>query len=198
MDQKTALEELQYIRKIIEETRKSVVYNGKDYIFWGILVIVGMLTTYIFHITGLYFNYVWIWAVLIPVGWLYSIFNRKSMKEKHPSTYSGKLIGYVWGGAGVAMTIIGFVGPVFGTIQAMAISPLACIIMGSAYFVTGRIVESKWLSNLSIGWWIGGIILFYVTTIESFLIMALLMLFFQTIPGIFLYRKYKQDLTVKP
>ena len=198
MDEKTALEELKFIRNIIEETRKSVIYNGKDYIFWGVLVIVGMLSTYIFHVTRLHFNSIWIWAVLIPVGWFFSIFNRRRMKEKHPATYSGKLIGYVWGGAGVAMTIIGFVGPMFGTINGMAIPPLACIIMGSAYFVTGKIVESKWLSNLSFGWWIGGIVLFYVTTIESFLIMSFLMLFFQTIPGIIIYRKYKQDKAVKP
>jgi hypothetical protein len=157
-----------------------------------------MLSTYIFHVTGLFFNYFWIWVVLIPIGWAYSLYNRKKLKEKHPSTYAGKLIGAVWGAAGVAMTIIGFIGPAFRIINPMAISPLACIIVGSAYFVSGKIVEAKWLSNLSYGWWIGGVILFYVTTIESFLIMALLMLFFQTIPGIIIYRKYKQVETVKP
>jgi len=198
MDEKTALEELQFIRRIIEDTKKSVVYNGKDYIFWGILVIAGMLSTYIFHITGIYFNYIWIWAVLIPIGWVYSIYNGRKLKEKHPSTYAGRLIGYVWGAAGIAGTIIVFIAPIFGNVKPMAISPLTCIIVGSAYFVTGKIVESKWLSNLSFGWWIGGIILFYVTSMESFLIMAAVMLFFQTIPGIIMYRKYKQEAAAKP
>ena len=197
MDEKTALEELQFIRKIIEDTRRTVVYNGKDYIFWGILVIVGMMATYIFHITQMYFNYVWVWVVLIPIGWSYSIYNRSKLKEKHPKTYSGQLIGYVWGAAGVAMTLIGFIGPMFGNIKPMAISPLACIIVGSAYFVTGKIVEYKWMSNLSYGWWIGAIILFYVSSAESFLIMSLLMLFFQTIPGIIIYRKYKKEIAVQ-
>ena len=49
MDEKTALEELQFIRKVIDEGKKSVVYNGKDYIFWGLIVIVGMMATFIFH-----------------------------------------------------------------------------------------------------------------------------------------------------
>jgi len=197
MDEKTALEELQYIRQIIEETKKAVIYNGKDYIFWSVLVIIGMLSTYIFHMSGLHFNYFWIWVVLIPIGWVYSIRNRIKLREKHPSTYSGKLIGAVWIAAGIAMTIVGFIGPMMGTINPMAISPIACIIMGSAYFVSGKIVEVKWLGNLSFGWWIGGILLLFVTSIHSFLIMALLMLFFQTLPGIIIYRKYKKNMAVK-
>jgi hypothetical protein len=96
------------------------------------------------------------------------------------------------------MTIIGFLGTYIGAVKPMSISPLACILMGSAYLVSGKIVESKWLGNLSYAWWIGGIVLFYVTTVESFLIMALLMLFFQTIPGIIIYKKYKQTIIAKP
>ena len=95
------------------------------------------------------------------------------------------------------MTIVGFIGTSFGTIKPMAISPILAIILGGTYYISGKIVGVKWLSNLSFGWWIGGIILFYVTNVYSFLIMALLMLFFQTVPGIIIYRKYKQEITVK-
>jgi hypothetical protein len=198
MQENNAIEELQFIRKIIEETKNSVAYNGKDYIFWGVLVIVGMLSTYIFHTTGIYFNYIWIWVILIPIGWFYSFYNSQKLREKHPSTYSGKLIAYVWLSFGITMTILGFLGIAAGAVKPMAISPLACILMGSAYFITGKIIESKWLGNLSYAWWIGGIVLLFVTTVESFLIMALLMLFFQTIPGIIIYRKYKQNMILKP
>lgn len=197
MDEKTALEEIQFIRKVIEDTKRNVMYNGSDYIFWGILIIVGMLSMYLFHINQIYFNYIWIWAVLISVGWIYSLINRKSIKERHPSTYAGKLIGSVWFAAGIAMTIIGFIGPVLEAINPMAISPIACIITGSAYFISGVIVEVKWIRNLSFGWWIGGIVLLKVISMESFLIMAFLMLFFQTIPGIIMYKKYKQEMSAK-
>ena len=57
MDEKTALEEIQFIRSVIEESKKSVVYNGKDYIFWGVIVIVGMMSTYLFQTSQVYFNY---------------------------------------------------------------------------------------------------------------------------------------------
>lgn len=197
MDEKTALEEIQFIRKIVEETKRSVMYNGKDYIFWGFLVIIGMVSMYLLHLYEIYFNYLWVWVGLIPIGWVYSLYNSFKIKEKHPSTYAGKLIASVWGAAGIAMTILGFIGPVTGAINPMTIAPVTCIIVGSAYFVSGKIVGENWLRNLSIGWWLGGIVLFSVTSAVSFLIMAFLMLFFQTIPGILIYRKYKKEMMVK-
>jgi len=196
MDDKTALEEIQFIRNVIEEGKKSVVYNGKDYIFWGIIVIVGMMSTYIFHMSHVYFNYFWIWVVLVPIGWMFSLYNRRVHKIKFPSTYAGRIMASIWGAAGIGMTIIGFLGTYSGTIKPMAISPILSIIMGGAYFISGKVVGVKWISYLSLGWWIGGVILLYVTSIYSFLIMALLMLLFQTIPGILIYKKYKKEVKV--
>jgi hypothetical protein len=197
MDEKTALEEIKFIRNVIEDSKKSVVYNGKDYIFWGVIVIVGMMSTYIFHMSHIYFNFFWIWVVIIPVGWIYSLYNRRVHKIKFPYTYAGKLFASIWGGAGIGMTILGFLGTYSGTINPMAISPILAIIMGGAYFISGTVVGVKWMSYLSFGWWIGGIILLYITSVNSFLIMSLLMLFFQTIPGILLYRKYKKEVELK-
>lgn len=197
MDEKTALEELQYIRKVIDEGKRSVVYNGKDYIFWGIIVILGMMATFISILNKIHFNYFLIWVVLIPIGWFYSLYNKREHKIKFPTTYAGRLIGAIWGSAGIAMTIIGFIGYSLGAIKPMSISPLCAVIMGSAYFVSGKIVDVKWISMLSIGWWAGGVLMFYITNVYSFLIMALLMLFFQTIPGIFIYKNYKEEMAAK-
>ena len=198
MDEKTALEEIQFIRSIMEESKKSILYNGKDYIFWGVIVIVGMMSTYFFLISHVYFNYFWIWVVLIPIGWIYSLYNRRVDKIQFPSTYAGRVMSSIWGAAGIAMTIIGFLGTYSGTIKPMAISPILSIILGSAYFISGKVVGAKWISYLSFGWWSGGVILLFVTSIYSFMIMALLMLLFQTIPGIIMYRKYKKEVEVRP
>jgi len=81
MDENKAMEELQFIRKIIEETKHNVMHNGKDYIFWGVLVIIGMLSQYILILNKIYFRYFWIWVVLIPIGWAFSIINRKRKRQ---------------------------------------------------------------------------------------------------------------------
>jgi hypothetical protein len=198
MDEKTALEEIRFIRSVMEESKKSILYNGKDYIFWGVIVIVGMMSTYLFLMSHIYFNYFWIWVVLIPIGWIYSLYNRRVHKIQFPSTYAGRVMSSIWGAAGIGMTIIGFLGTYSGTVKPMAISPILSIIMGSAYFISGKVVGAKWISYLSFGWWSGGVILLFVTSIYSFLIMALLMLLFQTIPGILIYRKYKKEVEVQP
>jgi len=193
MDEKNALEDIQFIRKIINESKRSVIYSGKDYIFWGILVFIGMLATYIFVNVHFYFNYIWVWVVLIPIGWGYSLYNRARQKVKYPSTFVGKIISAVWGAAGVGMTLIGFVGTYSGTVSPNSIAPILCIIMGGAYFATGVAVESKWFRNLSFAWWIGGIVLLFVVSITGLLIMAFLMLAFQVIPGLIIYNKFKKE-----
>lgn len=193
MDEKKALEEIQFIRKIIDESKSSIVYNGLDYIFWGVIIIVGMLSTYLFHINKVYFNYFWIWVIIIPIGWIFSITNKIRNQKKFPSTFTGKLLGSLWASAGISMTVIGFIGVIAGSIKAMSISPIACAIMGSAYYTTGKVAGVKWLGWLSIGWWLGSVLLFYVATVESFLIMSILMFFFQTIPGFIMYKKYKKE-----
>jgi hypothetical protein len=191
MDEKLALEELQFIKKVIEDTKHSVVYNGKDYIFWGALVIVGMMLSYFLFVFNVHFNSGYIWLVLIPLGWAYSFYNKKRNREKSATTFSTKLIGMVWGTIGASMTIVGFLGPIVGGLNPIYISPLLSIMMGSGYFITGQILDSKWTTYLSIGWWIGGIILFRIHDINQFLAMSIMMLFFQTLPGIIVYRKYK-------
>jgi hypothetical protein len=197
MNEKTALEEIQFIKQMIEEGKRSFVYNGKDYIFWGFIMIAALLSTYIFLLSHIYFNYFWIWIILVPIGWVFSIYNRIKYKSKFPATYSSKIISYVWVAAGIAMTIIAFISAFYGKINPMLISPITSIIMGGAFFVTGKIVETKWLGNLSFAWWIGGIALFFVPPIHTFLVMALLLLFFQAIPGIIIYRNYKQMMAEK-
>ncbi len=193
MDENKAIEELQFIRKVIEETKQNVMHNGLDYIIWGVLVIIGMLLQYILVAGKMYFNYGWIWAALVPIGWIFSFINKRNQKIKHPSTFAGKIIGAVWVSSGIVCSVIGFIGPASGVITVWAISPLICLVVGISYFVSGTIVGSKWFRNISFGWWVGGIIMLFVASHHQFLVMVLVMFLFQTIPGIALYKKYKRQ-----
>ncbi|MFO7447782.1 MAG: hypothetical protein R6W90_15560 [Ignavibacteriaceae bacterium] len=196
MDEKTALEELQFIRQVIEETKRDFIYNGLDYILWGVIVITGMMLQYILILSKVHFSFFWLWVALISLGWILSFFNGRKLKNKAPHGYHKKIVMHVWLASGIAMTLIGFLGPASGAISPMAISPLISVVVGSAYFISGNITKSKWFTNLSFGWWGGAIIMFFVMNVHQFLIMAILMIFFQTIPGIILYKKYKKEIAV--
>ena len=197
MDEKTAMDELQFIKKVIEDSRRSMTYNGLDYIVWGIIVIVGLVLQYIAILNQIYSNFLWTWAVLIPIGWIFSFTNGRRKKDRLPRTFSGKLIAAVWGATGFGMTLIGFVGLMSGAIKPWFISPLLSVALGTGYFITGKIVESRWISSLALCWWLGAVIMFYYHGIYSILLMAIWMLCFQTIPGIMIYRKYKKEQEVK-
>jgi len=139
-----------------------------DYIVWGLIVITGMLLQYILILSHIYFKYLWIWVVLISFGWIFSLYNSRKHHEKMPRTYTGKLLHQFGVRLEIGMTIVGFLGTISHAISPLSISPLLSVMIGAAYFITGKAVESKWFTNLSFGWWIGAIVMFYVTSYHQF------------------------------
>lgn len=196
MNDQTALEDLQYIRKVIEDSKRTLVYNGLDYIVWGVLVIIGLVSTYVLVESRIYFNYFWVWLALVALGWIFSLVSSNKSKARLPRTFSDRIVSSIWLSSGIAMSIIGFVGPVSGAFYPVFISPLLSVVLGAAYFVTGNVFGSRWFTYLSLGWWAGAIAMFFMPGIHSLVMMALMMLLLQTIPGIILYRRYKHEMAV--
>src|SRR5207244_13540340 len=89
----TPEQELQYIRRIMEQSRLAVAEDGKPYIVWGILVAIGILETYIESLTG-YLAGVsgWLWLGVTAIGYVYMyIFWRKHKKEDKVQSIIGKV-----------------------------------------------------------------------------------------------------------
>jgi len=194
MDDRIALDELVFIRKVIEDSKRSVVENGIGYIFWGILVFVGLMSEYLGIVFQLPTKSVWTWVVLIGFGWSYTIIaNIKKHRKKPVRTFAGQILISVWISAGIAMTILGFVATTSGMIRGSAVSPLISIVLGVAYFVSGIVYDSKWVKLLSAGWWISGIGMFYIHSVHQILVMAFMMMFLQVIPGFVFYFNSKKE-----
>src|SRR5690625_7695050 len=56
-----AAQHLAYIRRVMEDTRRTVTMCGDYFILWGIAVLFGMIGTYIFGLTA---PPVWVWPAL--------------------------------------------------------------------------------------------------------------------------------------
>ncbi len=195
MDDRTAIDELIFIRKVIEDSKRTVVENGIGYIFWGILVFLGMMSVYVGIMFQQPINSVWVWVVLIGFGWGYTIIaNMRMHNKQQKKTFAGKILISVWIGAGIAMTILGFVATASGMIHGYAVSPLIALVLGTAYFISGMIYDSQWVKMLSVGWWIGGIAMFYIHNIHQVLMMAIMMLVLQIIPGFIFYFNSKNEM----
>lgn len=194
MNEKIAMDELQFIKKIIEDSKASIVYNGKDYIVWGLLVTIGLLLDYSAYVFKLNMNFILFWGVIIGLGWIFSFFSYKKRKtECNPKTFAGKILGGVWLATGTAMTIVGFIGIPSGAIPGQSISAVLSTFLGMAFIVAGFIHNETWMKYLSVGWWIGAVYMFYFPGIHTVFVMALMLLCFQVIPGVYFYQKYKKE-----
>lgn len=187
-------DELLYIKKIIEDSKRNIIDDGRDLISWGVIVVIGLTSTYFSLWTRSYLSMQIIWVVLGAFGWSLSYyFHRHGEKRSRVKNFATKIMSSVWIACGLALTIFLFTGMFFQVYPPVFISPLAAIILGIGYFVTGDIAELKWMKALTIGWWGGALYMLFFPNAEGILVLAGMMFFFQTIPGIIIYRKCKKE-----
>jgi hypothetical protein len=190
-----AQQELAFIKKVMADSRQIIVDDGKGFIFWGILIACGLFFTYL-SIAGKWeFSLGWFWPALIAFGWIVTfVIEIRAEKKRSTKTFAGKIMGALWISCGVAMTILGFIGGITAAYHNVFISPIIAVILGIAYLVSGVLQGKNWVSLLSIGWWAGAILMFYLQNLETLLIMVGMMIVFQTIPGTLLYLEWKKEL----
>lgn len=194
MEKSQAELEIELIKKIMDDSRRIVCEDGKDYIIWGVLVLVGLIGTYLSVAWKTYHYIGWVWLITMGGGWIFAIAShwRKGSKQK-VSTLAGRILAGVWISSGIAMTLLGFVATATGAIGGWSISPMISIVLWIAYTVSGIVYRQPWVRNLAIGWWLGAIIMLIWPGIHTLLIFAAMMALFQITPGIVLYSKWRKE-----
>ena len=188
------MQDFQYMKQIVNDSRKLIVNNGIAYIVWGAISIVGLLLTYIDIVTaGEQYTYI-VWPVLIGIGWIFSLFSYFKKKNKNRvSTFAGKLTASTWQATGVSLTILGMIGLFTNAYSGVYIPPILSVVFGTAFYISAILYDSKMMKITAPIWWLAGIYMFLFPTKETILIMAGLILFCQLIPGILFYRKVKSE-----
>ena len=193
-----AQQELAFIKKVMTDSRKILIDDGKGTIFWGLLISFGLLITYLSIAQGWETSLSWFWPALIGFGWIYTIVTEiRHERKRRVITFAGKILGAVWIAFGISATILGFVGTISGAYHSVIISPLIAVLLGTGFLVSGLLYGKSWVSYLSIVWWGAAIVMFFMQNLETLLIMIGMMILFQVIPGIILYREFKKERTVK-
>lgn len=197
MDEIKVQEELAFIKKVMEDTKQSFIHDGKPFIIWGVLVIIGQLGTYYAEITH-NFQYIWyLWGILAFAGWISSYVNyKKGIKQVRAATLIGKAINAVWLSCGITIMLFVFIVPFLSAYFERYTNPIASAIIGIAYFTTGS-VSYKWLRYVAAGWWLGSLIMFTWPGIYNLLLMAAMMLVFQVTSGFIIYKQWKKSALAK-
>ncbi len=194
MDQQSAQQELAFVKKVMEDSRKLLIYDGKDMIVWGILVVTGMILMFSKFEFGLTISTMLIWVVLIGAGWIFSMWRGMKVNRIHRvTTFSGKMMKTIWIACGVCMTIVGFGFTSSGLVSGWAINPMISLFMGLAYFTSATVLGMRYMYIAGFAWWIAALVMAFWTGPHTFLIFAALMIAFHIVPGIIFYRKWKTE-----
>jgi len=189
--------EILFIKKIMNESRKSALDNGKYYILWGVLISVACFANYFNNKMSLDFNPNYFWGVCILTGWVFSIiWGYKDSKKAKTYSAANKTISALWASLGIAMLVIVVAGKVSGSISYASISPLIAAVLGVGYFTSGVMYSDKMLKLMAFCWWGASVVMFNISGVEVLLANGIFLLAFQVIPGLILFSKWKKDLAV--
>lgn len=190
--------EINYIKRLMEESRRSLAENGIGYIIWGVLVVIGIMFNYLRITDVTHINPLYVWMGVVGIGWAITIYWLKKEKRSPGSkSVLNKILGSVWFAAGIAMTLIGFPATMSGTIGGYGVLPLISTVLGIAYYVSGTIYGEKWIKLVGLGWWAAAALFMYWKNVNSLLVFAGLMILFQVVPGLYFYKKWKEYSTIK-
>src|ERR1051326_788767 len=106
----SANQELQYIRNIIAESRKSLAEDGKPYIMWGIIVALGMIDSYLSALMQVDLASGWVWIGLVLLGYVYIFYYVRKKKKETPrvKSFIDRLQGAIWAAVGsmIGLTVL--------------------------------------------------------------------------------------------
>lgn len=188
MDAQTqAREDLAAIRRLMEGGQQVVNTAGPHFVAWGVLCSAALVSTYVLAGRGDGRTAVWTWIVAVSLGWMASIALTVSGLRRAPVTSAtGRLLGGMWMGTGVTLTLLGFAGPAGGGVAWAAISGVLAAVLGGATFATGLLVGSRWMQAAGGGWWAGALLMLLWPGRHGLLLTAGLILGLQTLPGVVL------------
>lgn len=191
MEQIDARQELAFIKKVMADSRNVTVYNGLHFIAWGILVALGQFGTYGIIVLNLNKSYsLWLWIGIVVLGWAISwAIALSHKKNERVKTFAGKLLGNIWLAFGITTMLVGFVGGFTGRGDP---NPVVAAIMGMAYYLSGLVLGQRFVKYLGFIWWSGAVLMFVLAGLYQFLVFGSMMILFQVIPGIVLYRQWKR------
>jgi hypothetical protein len=197
MDFESMQKDIQFIRETVENNRRVFVDNGLMFISSGIFVTIGLIMNYVLVAMELtdYILYTWVgWVVIIIITNM--ILGTKHQTKLGKKTFASEIFSYTWLAVGIPIMIFFIVFIITGTPAFSTFVAATASMLGIGYFITGYVTDLNLMKILGGGWWIGA--LFFLlwqnfSDMETLgLIFSLMVLIFEIVPGIIIYRKWKR------
>ena len=198
MEQIDAKQELAFIRKVMADSRRTVVDNGMDYIVWGVIVALGMFGTYALdrlHATEWAVGgwiFLALWIAVMGGGWVFSLIRYlRHRRRARVHTLAGRMLGSIWLACGIAIMLLIFV---LGPLGKADPSPAIAVVLGIGFMLSGILMDFAPLRWASVCWWAGAVALALIRPVPiKMLVFGAMMVAFQVVPGIILYRRWRNE-----
>ena len=140
MTQENIEQDLQFIKKVLENNRKMLVDNGIFYILWGAMVVIGTGISYIFiHLNMLHFlPYFWL-GFIIVFFFIQKFIDRKTKSEKHVTSFGWKLFNAVWLATGITCILLSIILFTTTIIPVPVFLGVLASVFAIAYYLSGII-----------------------------------------------------------
>lgn len=198
MDEQQARDEIRLIKEMVEKTRKATAQSGTLFIFWGFLIIVAIIITYVL---AYFHKFQWIWAnwiVWAIIGWGYSAhYGISQERTQKTRTYAQMAAKHLSIACGAAYLMAAFVFPLLKVYSYNAISILVAFISGILIFMLGGIYEWSLLKWCGLLWWLGAVGMTFVPGDYRTLCLIPLIILGYLIPGLILRSRYKKEQSSK-
>lgn len=182
------------IRRLMEDSQRAVRENGIHYLAWGALTAAALVATYLLAGAGAASAIGWVWMVAIALGWTISIaVGRRQRSEAPVRTLAGRLLGAIWVGCGITLTLLGFVGSATGAIPGGSLQGILASVIGIGYFASSFVYGSATWRYLAAGWWAGAAVMLVWPGAYTLLLLAALVVALEVIPGMLLYVRSRRE-----
>ncbi len=194
MNDQNAEQNLQFIREMIEKTKKGTANQWKFLYLWGLAVILA--------VTGMNFlilikqpRYIWInWMAIMGIAVIIQILLvKKEINTCEVKTYTQNAITYLSFSSGIAYVLAGFVFPILKIYNFGVIPIIVSIITGVLLFTIGGIVNWSYLKWSGVLWFISSVIMIYLDSRYRTLVFVPLIIQSYLIPAYILKREYKKN-----
>jgi hypothetical protein len=183
-------ESLKLISEMIGKAKSSYITTGAASIVWGILIIICSLLTWGQLYFNQFFNFdVWLLVFIAVIFQIY--FSIKEKKQRKFVAHDEQVMTYVWSTFGICIFIFSFYNSKFGSFEHSANS-IFLLLYGIPTFITGGVYKFKPMIIGGLVCWVLCIVSMFTNAATDMLFMAASGLFAWLIPGVILWKRYKQ------
>lgn len=182
-------ESLDLINQMIDRARKRYTDSSFYLLLWGWLVIIAAGLHYFFAVEQVIDEPQMAWSVMFAGAIISVVHSLRKGKRSKVSNYTDKIYGWLWLGLGFAMIIV----IINGQYINYQIIPAILMLAGVGTFVSGAMVNFRFLQFGAVCLWIMSIYAFQLNEIDQLPIMAIGIAIGYLLPGYVMKYQFKRS-----